>query len=264
MWNAGGSPAQNAYFLTVNLFSSPTTFNGVRAIALDRASMLAGGPANAIGFTLSATDVLLSYSFLAANQRTDSPPAGRNEMVLAINSSANAGDPETQVHARFFHVDFVTPANSTFGMGANHAPNAEITVNTFVNAAVSPGFNTDLVPQQGTTVMLDTVGDRMKVPIVYQNRAGVESLWATHDESPELPERTGRCSLVSVQCYRRRFPRNSYTTARLEQWQRRSIPLDAQHRCRSKWKHCDRLFHVQLIEFPGHSLRRTSCNRSAK
>ena len=24
MWNAGGSPAQNAYFLTVNLFSSPT------------------------------------------------------------------------------------------------------------------------------------------------------------------------------------------------------------------------------------------------
>ena len=52
MWNAGGSPAQNAYFLTVNLFSSPTTFNGVRAFALDRATMLAGGPANAIGFTL--------------------------------------------------------------------------------------------------------------------------------------------------------------------------------------------------------------------
>ena len=53
LWNSGGSPAQNAYFLTMNLFSSPTTFNGVRAYALDRASMLAGGPANAIGFTLS-------------------------------------------------------------------------------------------------------------------------------------------------------------------------------------------------------------------
>src|SRR5437899_2710282 len=92
MWNAGGSPAQNAYFLTMNLFSSNTTFNGVRVYALNRASMLAGGPANAIGFTLSAADVLLSYSFLAANQRTDSPPAGRNEMVLAINSSLNAGD----------------------------------------------------------------------------------------------------------------------------------------------------------------------------
>jgi hypothetical protein len=187
MWNAGGSPAQNAYFLTVNLFSGPTTFNGVRVIALDRASMLAGGPANAIGFTLSAADVGLSYSFLAANQRTDSPPAGRNGMVLAINSSAMAGDTETQVHARFFHVDFVTPANSVFGVGATHQPNAEITVNGFVNAAVSPGFNTNIVPQQGTTVKLDTVGDRMKVPVVYQNRAGVESLWATHENLLNWP-----------------------------------------------------------------------------
>src|SRR5207245_1763583 len=35
LWNSGGSPDQNAYFLTMNLFSSPTTFNGVRAYALD-------------------------------------------------------------------------------------------------------------------------------------------------------------------------------------------------------------------------------------
>ena len=120
MWNAGGSPAQNAYFFTVNLFSNQTTFNGVRVFALDRASMLTGGHANAISFGLSPADVGLSYSFLPANQRNgDPPPAGRNGMVLAINSSANAGDTETQMHARFFHVDFVTPANSTFGLGAN-------------------------------------------------------------------------------------------------------------------------------------------------
>src|SRR6478672_5232096 len=186
MWNAGGSPAQNAYFLTMNLFTNNTTFNGVRAYALDRASMLTGGPANAIGFTLTPADVGLSYSFLAANQRTDSPPAGRNGMVLAINSSAVAGDPETMVHARFFHVDFATPANSVFGVGPTHQPNAEITVNTFRNAA-GTGFNTVIVPQQGTTQKLDTVGDRLKVPVVYQNRAGVESLWATHENLLNWP-----------------------------------------------------------------------------
>ena len=187
MWNAGGSPAQNAYFFTVNLFSDPTTFNGVRVFALDRASMLTGGPANAISFSLSPADVGLSYSFLPANQRNgDPPPAGRNEMVLAINSSANAGDTETQIHARFFHVDFVTPANSTFGLGPTHQPNAEITVNGFKNAA-GPGFNTAIVPQQGTTNKLDTVGDRMKTPVVYQNRAGVESLWATHESLLNFP-----------------------------------------------------------------------------
>src|SRR6478609_7587637 len=187
MWNAGGSPAQNAYFFTVNLFSSPTTFNGVRVFALDRASMLGGGPANAIAFGLSAADVGLSYSFLAANQRNgDPPPAGRNGMVLAINSSINAGDTETQMHARFFHVDFVTPANSTFGVGPTHQPNAEITVNGFKNAA-GPGFNTNVIPQQGTTVKLDTVGDRLKTPVVYQNRGGTESLWATHENLLNWP-----------------------------------------------------------------------------
>src|SRR5438552_989875 len=155
LWNSGGSPAQNAYFLMMNLFSSPTTFNGVRAYALDRASMLAGGPTHAIGFTLSAADVGASYSFVAASFRTGDPaPAGRNEMVLAIDSPASGGVPLTQVHARFFHVDFVTPANSVFGLGPTHQPNAEIIVNPFVDAFTNTTSN--LV--QGEAVMFPGVG----------------------------------------------------------------------------------------------------------
>src|SRR5256886_7852078 len=178
LWNDGGSPAQNAYFLTMNLFSGPTTFNGVRAYALDRASMLAGGPAHAIGFTLSATDVGASYSFVAATaaRAGDPPPAGRNEMVLAIDSPSTGGVTLTQVHARSFHVDFATPANSTFGVGANHTPNAEITVDPFVDAFTN---TTDLVPQQGTAVKMDTLGDKIMTPVVYQSLGGTESLWAS-------------------------------------------------------------------------------------
>jgi N-acetylneuraminic acid mutarotase len=176
-WNSGGSPAQNAYFLTMNLFSSPTTFNGQRTYALDRASMLAGGPAHAIGFTLSATDVGASYSFVAATERTGTaPPTGRNEMVLAIDSPNSGGVTLTQVHARFFHVDFATPANSVFGVGATHQPNAEITVNGFVDAFTNT--TSDLVPQQGTSTKLDTLGDKIMTPVVYQNHGGTESLWA--------------------------------------------------------------------------------------
>jgi len=177
VWNSGGSPAQNAYFFTVNLFTNPTTFVGVRAFALDRASMLAGGPTHAIAFSLSAADVGASYSFVAATQRTGNPPpAGRNEMVLAIDSPASGGVTLTQVHARFFHVDFANPANSTFGVGANHAPNAEITVNGFVDAFTNT--TSDLVPQLGTSTKLDTLGDKIMTPVVYQNRSGTESLWA--------------------------------------------------------------------------------------
>ncbi len=168
----------DAYYLTMNLFSSPTTFNGVRVYALNRASMLTGGPANAIGFTLSAADVLDSYSFVAASFRTGAaPPAGRQEFILAVDSPASGGVTLTQVHARLFHVDFVTPANSTFGVGANHMPNAEITVNGFIDAFTNT--TSHLVPQSGTTQKLDTLGDKIMTPLVYQNLGGTESLWAS-------------------------------------------------------------------------------------
>src|SRR5213075_2285506 len=86
MWNDGGT--QNAYFFTVNLFIDPTTFVGVRAFALDRASMIGGGPANAIAFTVPLAGVGDSYSFVAANFRTgDPPPAGRDEMLLAVDAA---------------------------------------------------------------------------------------------------------------------------------------------------------------------------------
>ncbi len=168
-----------AYFLTMNVFSSPVSFNGVRAYALDRGSMLSGGPANAIGFTVPLAGVGDSYSFVAATFRTgDPPPAGRDEMVLAIDSPANGGVTLTQVHARFFHVDFVNPANSTFGIGVNHTPNAEITVDGFIDAFTNTsGFS--VVPQQGTASKLDSLGDKIMTPVVYQNRNGVESLWAS-------------------------------------------------------------------------------------
>jgi len=151
IWNDGGT--QNAYFLTMNTFSNPTTFTGVRAYALDRASMLSGGPANAIGFTVGLAGVGDSYSFVAANFRTgDPPPVGRDEMVLAVDATI-PGATLTQVHARFFHVDFANPGNSTFGVGSDHTPNAEITVDPFVQAWTASTYV--LVPQQGTADKLD-------------------------------------------------------------------------------------------------------------
>ena len=118
MWNSGGSPAQNAYFLTVDLWSDFTTFVGVRGFALDRASMMNGGPANAIAFTIPPAGLGNSLSLLAANFRNGTvPPVGEDEFLLAIDSTI----PGTlnQVKGWRFHVDFATPANSTLGIGAN-------------------------------------------------------------------------------------------------------------------------------------------------
>jgi len=123
-WNSGGSPAQNAYFLTMNEFSNNTTFNGVRAYALDRASMLTGGPATRSGSQSPRPLWAIPMSGRFTFRTGTAPPAGENEFLLAIDSPATGGVTLTTVKGWLFHVDFVTPANSTLGVGANHTPNA--------------------------------------------------------------------------------------------------------------------------------------------
>src|SRR4029079_1187855 len=165
VWNSSGSPAQNAYFLTVNLYSNSSPLTGVRAYALDRVSMLSGGPANAIAFTIPPAGLGASASLLAANFRNGSaPPMGEDEFLLAIDEAPGVG--LTQVKGWRFHIDFGTPANSTLGQGANHSPNALIAVNAFVN------IGERAVPQPFTSIKLDTLGDKLMTPVVYQNRNG--------------------------------------------------------------------------------------------
>jgi uncharacterized repeat protein (TIGR01451 family) len=171
----------DGYYMSVNLFSNTTTFNGVRVYALDRASMVNGGAANTIAFTIQPADLGDQYSLLPATYRTGTaPPAGQPEWFMDINSSAVAGTVETQVFVRRFHADFVTPANSFFGSGVTHAPDGIITVSGFVDAFTSAG--TQIVPNgtATTTQFVDTLGDKLMYPLVYQNLGGVESIWSSH------------------------------------------------------------------------------------
>ena len=175
---------------------------------------LSAGPANAIAFTVPLTGVGNSYSFVPATFRTgDAPPAGRNEMVLAIDSPATGGVTLTQVHGRFFHVDFGTPANSSFGAGTDHTPNAEITVNGFDDAFTNT--TSDLVPQQGTTQKVDTFGDKIMTPggVSESRRCGIacglgQTFVLNH------PNGTERGSLVSVRRNGREFSSNGRCSSR--------------------------------------------------
>jgi hypothetical protein len=179
LWN--NPQPGGAYHLTVNLFSGTNPnniqFEGVRVFALDRGSMLAGGLANAIPFTITPAGLGDSYSLVPASFRTGNPPPnGRDEFLLAIDSPFSGGVTLTKVKGWKFHVDF--GGNSTLGVGVNHSPNAQITVNGFVDAFTNS--TTLLVPQPVTSPRLDTLGDKIMTPVVYQNRNGTESLWASH------------------------------------------------------------------------------------
>jgi hypothetical protein len=176
----------DAYYLTMNEFTDFATFNGVRVYALDRASMIGGGPTNAVGFTIGLDGLGDSQSLVPATFRTGNAPfPGEQEFLLAVDSTF-PGVVLTQVHGWLFHVDFVNPANSTLGVGPDHSPNAEIVVDPFMEAWTAETFN--LVPQQGTTDKLDTLGYWIMTPVVYQNRNGTESLWADQTVMLNYPD----------------------------------------------------------------------------
>ena len=168
-----------AYYLSLNLFANFTTFNGVRIYALDRNSMINGGSVNAIGFTIAPADLGDQYSLVPASFRTGNPPpAGQPEWFMDVNSSAVAGTIENQVFVRRFHVDFVTPGNSTFGVGTAHAPDGIITVNGFKDAFSATTSNLAPNGTATTAQWLDTLGDKIMYPLIYQNRGGIESIYA--------------------------------------------------------------------------------------
>src|SRR6476660_2792260 len=169
----------DAYYLSMNEFSNNTTFNGVRVYALDRNSMVNGGSAHAIGFSILPANLGNQYSLVPASFRTGNPPpANQPEWFMDVNSSSVAGTVETLVFVRRFHVDFATPANSTFGVGATHSPDGIITVNGFKDAFNATTGNLCPNGTINTAQRLDTLGDKIMYPLVYQNRGGTESIYA--------------------------------------------------------------------------------------
>jgi len=144
----------DAYYMSMNVFnSSGTAFLGPQPFALNRAAMLAGNPATLItpGITGGSTE----ETYLPADlDGSTLPPAGAPNTFVEWPS----GSP--LAHKVFhFHVDFATPANSTF------------TLFTTVPAA---GF-TQLCPSTRGCVpepngsSLDAIADRLMFRLAYRN-----------------------------------------------------------------------------------------------
>jgi hypothetical protein len=152
----------DAYYMSMNVFNSTgTAYLGPQPFAFDRTAMLAGAPASFI----SPVGPLGSSvpPFLPADlDGSTLPPAGAPNTFLGFPSS-------NQYTAYHFHVDFLTPANSTF--------------TTFATPAAA-GFTSlcpttrSCVPQLGVTSAnkLDGIGDRLMFRLAYRNFGDHESL----------------------------------------------------------------------------------------
>ncbi len=151
----------DAYYISINR-QDPTTFRGRGglACALDRNSMLSGAPATAQCFqTGSADQVLLPSDLDGATP----PPAGSPNYLLDLSGT-------TGLNLWKLHVDFVTPANSTF---TGPIP---ILVPPY-SLACNGG---QCVPQLDTSQRVDGVGDRLMYRLAYRNFGTHESLVVNH------------------------------------------------------------------------------------
>ncbi|MGI8735416.1 MAG: hypothetical protein ACR2LM_19190, partial [Pyrinomonadaceae bacterium] len=131
----------DAYYMSMNVFNSTgTAFLGPQPFAFDRTRMLAGQPATFI--TTGITGGSSEETYLPADlDGSNLPPPDAPASFVEFP----AGGSFRIFH---FHVDFVTPNNSTFTLFAS-APSAGFTIR-------SGG-----VPQFGTASLLDPIGDRL-------------------------------------------------------------------------------------------------------
>ncbi len=152
----------DGYYLTALRFGGLfQTFQGSSAIVLNRASMLQGQAANFIEFQTTNSFGALLPSDLDGPTL---PPTGEPNFVAEIGSAS--------LHLWKYHVDWLTPANSTF------TGPATLSVAPYNTLCLS---TRNCVPQPGTSVGLDGIGDRLMHRLAYRNFNAFETLVVSHN-----------------------------------------------------------------------------------
>lgn len=132
-------------------------FPNLGIYAFDRANMLIGAPATFQRFAipaLSGTSPRETRILPADHDGVIAPSAGQpNTFARSVDNTQDSSNPTDRIELWDFHVDWVTPANSTFTNVQNLTPAA------FTLLPCSPGIR-DCVPQPGTASLIDALFNR--------------------------------------------------------------------------------------------------------
>lgn len=156
----------DAYYFSYNFFNASGNFTNAEVCALERSKLIAGASAQFVCFS-DPNDFTLLPSDLDGSTP---PPVGSPNYFVDI--VPNTSGPSTTLNLFKFHVDWVTPANSTF---TGPTP---ISVAPY-NLACG-GSGGDCIPQPDPTQVLESGGDRMMYRLAYRNFGTHESLVVNH------------------------------------------------------------------------------------
>ena len=164
----------DAYYMSANQFTlAGSTFSGAGVVAYERARMLQGLSARAVYIDLGANSSTSTFSGLlpADVDGTTPPPAGAPNHYLTIQGTT-LGDPADRLQQWDFHVDWTTPANSSFTQAAV-LPVAAFNGNMC-------NFARNCIGQLGTTAKLDAISDRLMFRNAYRNFGTYEAEVVDH------------------------------------------------------------------------------------
>jgi hypothetical protein len=172
----------DAYYMTVNQFTGGVSWGGAGVAAFERQQMLLGNPAARMVYIDLYAGNPNYGNILPADLDGPpnglQPPANAPGLYVEWDDSTWLPDPSDMLRVWEFHVDWTTPANSTFGANANYDPNYMIPT-----ANVDPdmcGGSRDCIPQPGTSQHLDAIADRLMYRLQYRNFGGYQTLVTNH------------------------------------------------------------------------------------
>ncbi len=149
----------SGYFQTQNSTIPNGAYAGVQACAYNTAKLIVGDrTAEQICFLTSPND----FSLLPADIDSPTPPpANQDEFFIG---SYDVDQTQNHLYLYSMRPDFANPSQSTFTGSGLADP---ITVPTYT--PFCPNLNSPCVPQEGTSTLLDSLGDRLMYRFAYWN-----------------------------------------------------------------------------------------------
>jgi hypothetical protein len=160
----------DAYYMSTNRFDETCDFCfvGAGAVAFDRAAMIQGLDASVVTFDLDTN----FYSMLPADlDGSTTPASGASNPFVQFDDDA-WGYLQDQLEIWNFHVDWTTPANSTFTSGG-------ILTTAASNSDLCTASGCGVV-QPGLGPSLDGITDRLMYRLAYRRLTGHEALVVNH------------------------------------------------------------------------------------
>jgi hypothetical protein len=154
---------RDGYYMSINQFKCNIfgcSWQGAGVVAFERDKMLTGDlTARAVYFDLYATDPNLGGMLPADWDGLTPPPAGAPNPFVQMDDDSWGYSPD-QLQIWNFHVDWDTPANSTFSL------DRKLTVAAFDSNLC--GYDRNCIPQPGG-VNVDAISDRPMYRLQYRN-----------------------------------------------------------------------------------------------